>query len=331
VALGSGAVAQSPSPPPWFGGRVEMPEHGFAWMLPEGWVGFDPSADIEAQIDAAFAAKGSDTVVSEATVRRNLAEASDGGAQLVAGDLTLGVCAISVTPSDLSLDAVEEAVVPGLGSAAGVLGFDGPTRVELPSGPAVVVSFSSPVEGYPGVTTTHSTYLVIGEGHIGIVACGAADAPAGGLRSRAETFEFIPRRYEQPDVGVAISYPLGWEVMSFDPAEERYGLMMGGIGDVGMCQLSDETVTLPQDSDEQPFDQVLARGLWGQFEDRVDISGLHRSVERATRLDAPLESRYYLAADDRLVGLSCNTTPDRLPDDRWMSIAESFEFLPIEE
>ena len=46
AALGSGVVAQSPSSPPWFGGRVEMPGHGFAWTLPDGWVGFDPSADI---------------------------------------------------------------------------------------------------------------------------------------------------------------------------------------------------------------------------------------------------------------------------------------------
>lgn len=330
VALGSGVVAQSPSPPPWFGGRVEMPEHGFAWMLPDGWVGFDPSADIEAQIDAAFAAEGNDSVVSEATVRRNLVEASDGGAQLIAGDLALGVCAISVTPSDLGLDEVEEAVAPTLGRAEGVLGSDGPIRVELPAGPAVVVSFSSPIEGYPGVTTTHSTYLVIGEGHIGIVACGTADAPGDGWRSTVETFEFIPRRYERLEVAVAISYPLGWDVMSF-PLGEDYGLMVSGIGDEGMCQLSDVTVTLPHDSDEQPFDQVLAWGLWGQFEDRVDIDSLHPSVERATRLDGPIESRYFLATDDRLVGLYCNTTPDRLPDDRWVSIAETIEFLPDEE
>jgi hypothetical protein len=59
--------------------------------------------------------------------------------------------------------------------------------------------------------------------------------------------------------------------------------------------------------------------------------GLHPSVERATRLDGPIESRYFLAADDRLVGLYCNTTPDRLPDDRWVSIAETIEFLPAEE
>ena len=49
LTLESGTLAQSPSPPPWLGGRVEMPEHGFAITLPGDWVGLDTAADALAQ------------------------------------------------------------------------------------------------------------------------------------------------------------------------------------------------------------------------------------------------------------------------------------------
>ena len=54
LALGSGVVAQEPSPepPPWFGGRVEMPENGFAVTVPDGWIAFDLEGDVVAQVEA---------------------------------------------------------------------------------------------------------------------------------------------------------------------------------------------------------------------------------------------------------------------------------------
>ena len=60
--MASGALGQSPSPdpPPWFGGRVEMPEHGFALTVPEGWVARDPAGDLVAQIDVVLARWGRD-------------------------------------------------------------------------------------------------------------------------------------------------------------------------------------------------------------------------------------------------------------------------------
>ena len=57
LVLGSGVVAQSPSPepPPWFGGRVEMPEYGFAITVPDGMVAFSSSSDLEEQARQAAA------------------------------------------------------------------------------------------------------------------------------------------------------------------------------------------------------------------------------------------------------------------------------------
>ena len=34
------------SPPPWLGGRVELPEQGFAVTLPDDWAGFDTEVDV---------------------------------------------------------------------------------------------------------------------------------------------------------------------------------------------------------------------------------------------------------------------------------------------
>ena len=82
LALSSGAVAQEPSPepPPWFGGRVEMPEHGFAVTLPDDWVAFVPGADIQAQVDALESQIGG----GHTYLRGLLPAAVEAGLQLVA-------------------------------------------------------------------------------------------------------------------------------------------------------------------------------------------------------------------------------------------------------
>ena len=38
LVLGTGVVAESPSPPPWSGGRVGMSEYGFAVTVPDDWL-----------------------------------------------------------------------------------------------------------------------------------------------------------------------------------------------------------------------------------------------------------------------------------------------------
>ena len=57
MALGSGVAAQEPSPEPapWFGGRAEMPEHGFAITVPAGMVAFSSSSDLGEQARQAAA------------------------------------------------------------------------------------------------------------------------------------------------------------------------------------------------------------------------------------------------------------------------------------
>jgi hypothetical protein len=46
--VGVGATPHA-SPPPWFGGGVELPRYGLALTVPDGWVAVDLTADIDEQ------------------------------------------------------------------------------------------------------------------------------------------------------------------------------------------------------------------------------------------------------------------------------------------
>ena len=50
TASAAAAIAQEPSPPPWFGGRVEMASEGIAVTIPGDWVAIDLTADVKSQM-----------------------------------------------------------------------------------------------------------------------------------------------------------------------------------------------------------------------------------------------------------------------------------------
>jgi len=52
------AMGQEPSPPPWFGGRVEMPAQGVAITFPDDWIAFDLTAGTDTQVDIANQVRG---------------------------------------------------------------------------------------------------------------------------------------------------------------------------------------------------------------------------------------------------------------------------------
>jgi hypothetical protein len=57
------AIAQESSSPPWFGGRVEMPEHGVAITIPDDWIAFDLTADTDEQVDIVYQLMGDQSEV----------------------------------------------------------------------------------------------------------------------------------------------------------------------------------------------------------------------------------------------------------------------------
>ena len=331
--LGVGtSTALSQSSPPWFGGRIELPEHGFAWTLPEGWIGLDPSADIDAQIDAALAGSDATDGPARAILRRELDQARAGGAQLVARDLEASWCTLLVLPSTLGLDEVEAEVIPVLTGNDRMAGVVGPDRLELPAGPASVVSWSSPPDTESGLSWSVTGYLFVDGSRLGYLSCGAPEAPPDRWLSVAETFQFIAQRYEHPEARVAVTWPLGWSVTEYDEPEEWGGLIWGTIGGDTMCQLADEGLFGGQDG----YSLTDVAEAWRRRQDLaepIDVSDLHPSVERAVRLDGDDSSRYLLVSGDVIVSLSCRAMPPspQPPRDRWLSIAETIEFLAVEE
>ena len=98
VSVGSAASAE-PASPPWFGGRIEMPEHGFALVLPDGWVGVDSSADVSEQVAAWARARPDDLAPEDVTAMSlTVATAATAGMELVAfGPMREPWCGVAPT------------------------------------------------------------------------------------------------------------------------------------------------------------------------------------------------------------------------------------------
>ena len=139
LTLGTGVVAQSPSPepPPWFGGRVEMPEHGVAVTFPDDLVAFDLTEDIGAQVEAAYGVPAPDTV-AWLQARAPADDAPDG--EVLVAYSQASVCALSVMPSWASLqDPLGRVVLMAvINEKACLTGHDDMVTLDLPAGSCVV-------------------------------------------------------------------------------------------------------------------------------------------------------------------------------------------------
>ena len=195
LTLGSGVVAQSPSPepPPWFGGRVEMPEYGFAITVPDGMVAFSSSSDLEEQARqaAAFLDPSTSGEFIGGLTDSLRASFAGGGQLLMLGgataSCTVGVTAggpvepehaANVTWADLlQLQLAQE-------------GIEDLTPVEslaLPAGPAASFTFGVVLNGL-------SCAMVVGTGDSSFfnIVCSSPTPPEDRWLSIAETFEFLP-------------------------------------------------------------------------------------------------------------------------------------------
>lgn len=87
-AVATPAMPQEPSPPPWFGGRVEMPEYGFAVTVPDGWIAFDLEGRVVAQVEAVQAHAAETPTESLVRLRSTLLAVSAVGGPLLALELS---------------------------------------------------------------------------------------------------------------------------------------------------------------------------------------------------------------------------------------------------
>ena len=192
LALSVGTVAQEPSPPPWIGGRVEMPEHGFAVTLPDDWAGFDPGGHIDGQLMAAQALDGRLNASAAAVVREDLAGAEQRGQALMAWDLAHGgVCALSAgSATDYSTDDVAEAIYShGLVRGAAI---EEPQTIVLPAGAGWTIASSEANAEDPTDARWVVAHIIEGRGDRLLMECAAADPPEDRWRSILETVEFLP-------------------------------------------------------------------------------------------------------------------------------------------
>ena len=199
LSLGSGVVAQpSPEPPPWFGGRVEMPEHGFAVTVPDGWVAFDLAADLGRQVDAAL--ERSDPGVAALYGDGQALRASLDNADtddLVMADLAAGPsCAVGVWPT-LGVDVRDYAEFI---HDDWVDRFDGfevdvgpPVAVDIPAGPAFVMDITLPDTGQERGRVIAKGWVDGGDRNTRLsLNCFGGARPEDDWLSIAETIEFLP-------------------------------------------------------------------------------------------------------------------------------------------
>ena len=188
-ALDSPTMSQEPSPelPPWFVGRVAMPEYGFALTVPDGWVAFDVMGDVDEQARKAAAVLDVDFAGAIAQDLREMQQAGVPAAVIEAS--TWSGCSVLVMPdspgSPFDLDMTVGQVQEALRRDETVTHLEQPVVVELPAGPALFIAVDY-VDG------TESAVYVGRHAGMFIVGCDGWERPDDDWLAIAETIEFLP-------------------------------------------------------------------------------------------------------------------------------------------
>jgi len=158
-------------------------------------------------------------------------------------------------------------------------------------------------------------------------------------------------RIERPEDGFALTFPDTWTVEAFTPEssedmvagtllEGRASLLLAGVdADTGEgCGLLDGTVferevldwNSVHDAARKGASNLLSMPEWAETSSAV----VSLPVGQVARIDAvgadgAYQEQYLFTDGDRWLFLNCSA--DERRDDGWLSIAETFEFLPAEE
>ena len=197
LTLGSGVVAQSPSPepPPWFGGRVEMPEHGFAVTMPDDWVTFDASTDVGSQLEAASGFLDTEVWLADGgrLLERNAALGSQGMQAMSLHATKLDFCLLAALP-DMPFTAQKVAELQYDSFIDDPLARDvePPQHIDLPAGLASHLRMSGRADSDAEWMSSSMYVLDQNEGVL-VAVCGTYDDhPEDDWLSIAETIEFLP-------------------------------------------------------------------------------------------------------------------------------------------
>jgi hypothetical protein len=139
-------------------------------------------------------------------------------------------------------------------------------------------------------------------------------------------------RIERPEPGFAVTFPDDWTVQAISPAYSDE--VAAGAGAEGLI------ISLLVGSDEDTevgcalFESLSRWASVDAFVDGTTAEAVDLPAGTAARVDevgqdGSLGTLYHYAEDGRWFALGCYA--DDPPDDNWLSIAETFEFLPVEE
>lgn len=196
--LGGAAVpvaAQEPSSERvGLGGRVEMPEFGFALTYPDDWAWAQlTELDQDALVELLSAVTDPDYAEG---YRPLLAELDESfpitGSPYVAGEDDGSYCGVGVVPTDLALEEAVANVVDYYGSDEDTFPGGATTAdVTLPVGEAARIDYLQMEPGWT-VPWQQTQYALTNGSVLYYVGCSGVEAPDDGWLSLAETFEFLP-------------------------------------------------------------------------------------------------------------------------------------------
>lgn len=348
LCTGSAAQAQSPSPepPPWFGGRVELPEHGFAVTVPDGAVAYDMTGDLERQLRVVVPDASDGDIAGWSSMMR----------ERMRGQLVLAIedsssCGFVVGPT-IGADLASE--VDGFyerqAADGNVVHLETPRVVELPAADALVVS-----HGRAGEEATF--YLGEKDGMVFDIWCAGAERPEDDWLSIAASFEWLPvpvKRAETPRGAASIEVPAAWEVMvdaDFLPDAGPWSRSELHVTDWLMAReaQSGEGCSLivyePQPGGRVGLDAEVA-GLLADYRSGSGVDILSATPEpvslaagEALRVRVVSDEgrppdgethteAYVIARDGVLAKVGCSGSVPH--PELWQSIAETLEFRPPE-
>ena len=184
----------SPEPPPWFGGRVAMPEYGFAVTVPDGWVAFDLEGDVESQAWLLAAALDlGDPIDVVGLVTEEFSGIA--GAQLgLLEDSWVSACGFGVfSGPEMELSALADLLSSSLSADDSVANLERPRAIGLSAGQGFLIAASFAGPDQPGDTRPVVLYVVErAAGSFLMITCAGHERPEDDWLSIAETFEFLP-------------------------------------------------------------------------------------------------------------------------------------------
>jgi hypothetical protein len=345
VASTGAMLAQSSSPSPEAAGqRVEVPEAGLALTLPKDWEVRVRMQAMEVEVPSWAEGLASAWQALDSWAPGEYPEAGAGGCQLAL------IRANEPAAGTVTLDDLASFDFMAFWADQDFDGSHVTTDIELPAGEASrvdVIEHDHDGHWYAGVYR-----LSAPDGAVMLLCIGFEERPDDGWLSVADSLEFLPGG-PAAAADYEITFPDGWTVRQptseealsmfrgFPPEQRplvRANLMAEPPDQSATCTLVDESVlVVGRTTWTSVEDAIVAEVVAAQKRPRQAVSGsalLELSAGRVGRVDmlydgAVTISTFHLTDGTAWFYLQCGAADP--PDDRWLSIAQTFEFLPVEE